>query len=381
MVARLLKKVVAVTAAGVLAVSLTACASGSGGGESAVSGGKFKGSGSLDGGGKEIAVFLPSSSNVYIARVIKGAKAAAKEYNYTLKIMENNFDQAQEDQQVQQFVASGQKPALILWWPSNDEAATNSVRLLSRVAPVIQFNQRVLEADKPYVQAYAGANDVALAAAAGKQALAARDAAEEEGVKLHSPKGNLIEFRFPTGYLGGDDRQKGFAEGTASAPFTLLRREPMSAGLDAQDGYSHASQILPKYKKQGVDFVYAHNLDGANGIVKALEENGFQPGKDVKIVATNCAGNTENLRNGKVFSAGLQPPVMEGELAVRVAVQFLAAGKVTPGEETVEATPEAPALTVDPPKAATYLPTTPVDAEALSSLRVWGLTGDDLCTG
>lgn len=361
------------------ALALSACGSPSDG--SASGSPSVEGSGTLDGGGKEIVIFLPSSANVYIARAMQGAKAAAEEHNYKVTFFENNFDQSQQDQQVQQFVASGQKPALILWWPSNSEAATSSVRQLARVAPVIQFNQRVLDADKEYVEAYVGVNDSNLGVSAGEQALKARDEAVKDGVQLHSDEGNLIQIRFPTGYLAGDDRQAGFEEGAKSAPFNELKVEPMSGGFDAQDGYAHASQVLPQFKSEGIDFMYVHNLDGANGVVKALEENGLEPGKDVRIVATNCAGNTENLRNGKVYSAGLQPPVMEGELAVRTAIKFLAAGKVDSGEEIVEATAEAPELTVDPPKAATYLPTTPIDAKALESLEVWGLTGDDLCTG
>lgn len=361
------------------ALALSAC--GGSEGSSAQGSASVKGSGSLDGAGKEIVVFLPSSANVYIARAIQGAKAAAEEHDYDLTFFENNFDQSQQDQQVQQFVASGQKPALILWWPSNSEAATSSVRQLARIAPVIQFNQRVLEADQEYVEAYVGVNDFNLGVSAGEQAIKAREEAVEDGADLHSANGNLIQIRFPTGYLAGDDRQAGFEEGTSSAPFNELRVEPMSGGFDAQDGYAHASQILPQFKADGIDFMYVHNLDGANGVVKALEENGLEPGKDVRIVATNCAGNTDNLRNGKVYSAGLQPPVMEGALAVRTAIKFLAAGEVEPGEEVVEPSAEMPELTVDPPKAATYLPTTPVDAEALESLEVWGLTGDDLCTG
>lgn len=382
MIADRLSKLSAAVVVCALALSLGACGSSSGSDQGgAAARAKVAGTGSLDGQGKQIAIFLPSSSNVYIAREEKGLKAAAEQFNYSLKIFENNFDQTAEDQQVQQFIASGVKPALILWWPSNDEAALNSLRLLSRVAPVIQFNQRLLKAQEPYVQAYAGVNDLALGVAAGKEALLARDQAKKDGVALHSASGNLIEFRFPTGYQAGDDRQMGFATATDAAPFKTLRVEPMTAGLDAQDGYTHASQILPQYKSAGVDFIYAHNLDSANGIVKALEENGYQPGRDVQLVAGNCAGNTANLRSGKIFSAGFQAPVMEGELTLRVAVQFLAAGKVSPGAETVEATPAPPKLTTDPPKAATYLPTTPMTAEALKSLKVWGLTGDDLCTG
>ena len=62
-------------------------------------------------------MFTMTSSNVYGANQINGAKAEAEKLGYKLKVYENTFSQPEQDQQVQQYIASGAKPAAIIWWP------------------------------------------------------------------------------------------------------------------------------------------------------------------------------------------------------------------------------------------------------------------------
>ena len=59
-----------------------------------------------------IFIFMPSSSNNALAQWQRGAKAEAKKLGYDLKIVENNFDQNQQNVQVQQQL---RKRALRVW--------------------------------------------------------------------------------------------------------------------------------------------------------------------------------------------------------------------------------------------------------------------------
>ncbi|MFC5947449.1 sugar ABC transporter substrate-binding protein [Pseudonocardia lutea] len=369
-------RLLAVGASAVALLLASAC----GGGGSASVGAQIQATNSLDGGGKLLVAFMPTAAATYVASDIKAVKDTAAEYHYEITVFQNNFDQAQQDQQVQQFLASGQKPAAVIWWPSNVEASVNSVRQLARIAPVIQINQGVSAETEQYVAAYAGANDGLIGTIAGQQALEARKADVAAGRTLHSGNGNLIEFSFPSGYKAAADRHDGFTEATKAAPFDLLRDEPATGTLDAADGFNHASQVLPKFKAQGVDYVYAQNLDMGSGIVEALEQNGYQPGKDVTVVAGNCSGNLGPLQDGKVYSAVVQPPLMEGRLAVRTAVQLLASGKVTDETVTVEPSDTVPELTVGPVPKRAYLPAVPLTKDCLATLKIWGLSGRDLCS-
>lgn len=120
---------------------------------------------------KEIVAFMPSSANSYFVRYFDQAKAEAADHGYKIKIIENDFDQAEQDQQIQQFIASGERPAAVIFWPSTSEAAVNNARQLSRLAPVVQVGLQVLPEAEDYVAAFEGQDDVTVGEMAGGLAL------------------------------------------------------------------------------------------------------------------------------------------------------------------------------------------------------------------
>lgn len=363
------RTIAAIASAAVLAIGLAACSSGTGGGGG---GDAVTGTGSLDGGGATIVVFMPTTSNVYLGADADAIKAQAADLNYKVKIIENNFDQNEEDQQVQQFLATGEKAAAFLYWPASAEAGVNSSRLLSAQAPVIQFNQGVPEAAKEYITAYAGVSDFGIGGTAGEMALQA--IGEADPSTFHGPDGkpNLIEIPFPTGYQAGTDRSSSFADKVGDA-FNVLASEPV-ATVDAQGGFEAASQILPKFSAEGIDYIYAHSNNIAVGVVKALEQNGLVPGKDVIVIAGDYSGDKQPLRDGKIYSAVVQSPVIEGRLAVRTVAQYLATGEVQEGTTNVAPDAEEPKLEMVAPFQTTIMPNPPIQASNFDSFKIWGLT-------
>lgn len=155
------------------------------------------GTGKVEGEGKDLVMFTITASNVYGANQIKGAEAEAAKLGYKLTVYQNNFSQPEQDQQVQQLIASGMKPAAIIFWPWVADAAINDVRLLSQLAPVIQLTQEPNEKSWPYVKAYSGANQILIGQTLGHMMLQARDAAEKAGMKFKSPNGKLLVFSTP----------------------------------------------------------------------------------------------------------------------------------------------------------------------------------------
>jgi ABC-type sugar transport system substrate-binding protein len=368
----------AVIMAMLVAVSgVTACGSdddGDSGGGSAA-----EGTGKLEGDGKLLVYFSLSSSNVYIAEHNKQAKAEAEKLGYKIKILENNFDQAQQDQQVSQFLASGEKPAAFLWWPLDAKAGINDTRQLSRVAPVIQTNQLLTPEGREFVKFYVGVNDKLIGTDSAKVLKQAREEDREAGEKLHSEGGNLLIFRTAQ-VQGGDDRTNSFLEETKSDPFKVLAVERMPSP-DAQGGYKAASALIPKFKSEGIDYVYAHNNDSAVGIVRALKDNGLTPGKDVIVSGGNCSGDLGPLSKGEIYGAVVQPPGIEGKLLIRTTAAYLATGKVKPGtftyDQSVDSEPEP---TMDPPHQYTFMPAGQmIGPESLDQPATWGLTADEAC--
>ncbi|MCO4239522.1 sugar ABC transporter substrate-binding protein [Pseudarthrobacter sp. MDT3-28] len=371
------KIAVAVLAAGLISTT-AACGTNGNPSPGANAGTQAAGTGSIDGGGALLKVFMPSTSNVYLAAASQSIKDEAKSLNYTVNIVENNWDQTEQDQQVQEWLATGERAAAVLMWPAGAAAATNSIRLLSAQAPVIQFNNLVTPEASKYVKAYAGVSDTGIGKEAALNALAAVEKLKAEGVKFHGPDGkpNVVEIRFTAGYAAGDDREKAFAEATPGA-FNVLAVEPTPT-VDAQGGFKAASQVIPRFLGQGIDIVYAHSNDVANGVVQALEQNGLKPGKDVILITGTSSGDMTNLRSGKIWSATLQSPVIEGALVVRTAAQYIATGQVQPGEVTIESSSNKPELKVEAPHTATYMMNPQVTAENNDSFDIWGLSFDKL---
>jgi ABC-type sugar transport system substrate-binding protein len=361
----------------VLALGLVACGDDDdGGGGGSASGG----SGSLQGGGKELVMFTMTSSNVYGANQIAGAKKQAEDLGYKLKVYENTFSQPEQDQQVQQYIASGAKPAAIIWWPWVRDAGINSVRQLARVAPVVQMTQPPDDASKPFVTAYAGANQTLIGETLGKMMIEARDAARKKGAKFKSKNGNLLVFQHPEGEFTGTARWAAFQDVTKDEPFKVVHTE--YGANDPETGYEKGSQIVPKYKGQ-FDFLFISNQQAANGIIRALKENGITPGKDVWLVSGDCSGSLEAVKNGETFGTGIQPAAVEGALAVRTAAKLVANDAKTQGQEVqYEVEAEPPAIDPGPPAKYNYMPHAPaVGPKGIADTKIWAQSADQICAG
>ena len=363
-------------AGSVLAIGLTigvlGCSSGSassGGGSEAEGG-----TGSLEGNGELLKIFMPTTSNVYLAAAAKAAEARAEELGYTTSIVENNFSQTEMDQQVQEWLATGEEAAAVMFWPASAANATASIRALSKVAPVLQWNQLIDPAAEDFIEiGYAGVSDLGIGDQAGKDTLAQIEKLTAEGYEFHGPDGlpNVLEISLGSGdYAAGEDRHNAFME-VVDGKVNFRGREG-SAEFDAQGAYTAASTAIPKYISEGIDFIYVQTMDMGNGVVQAAEQNGLKPGEDVFLMTGTSSGSTDNLRSGKITTAVLQSPAIEGTLIVDNVVQYLATGEVTEGEVTIASDEEKPELEVAPPTRVTYMMNPTVTGENIESFKIWG---------
>jgi ABC-type sugar transport system substrate-binding protein len=335
--------------------------------------------GSVNGDGKELVMYTITASNVYGANQIKGAQAEAAKLGYKLTVFENNFSQPEQDQQVQQYIASGAKPAAVIFWPWVADAAINDVRLLSKIAPVIQLTQEPNEKSWPYVKAYSGANQILIGETLGKMMMQARDAAKKAGMKLHSEGGDLLVFQHPAGEKTGTERMKGFLAVTKDAPFNIIHTE--YGANSPETGYEVGSNVIPKFKGK-FDFLFVSNQQAANGIIRALKENGITPGKDVYIVSGDCSGSLDAVKNGETFGTGIQPAAVEGALAVRTAAKYIANGKTEGDVIQMQVEAAAPPIDDKAPARLNYMPHAPaIGADGVTNTKIWGYTADQICAG
>lgn len=342
---------------------------------------------SLDGGGKTISVLMPSTSNNYLAEWRRGLEAVAGDLNYKVTVVENNFDQAEQDLQVQQAIASGTKPDIYVFWPADSKAGVASLRALSQTGvPVVVANQPPPDEAKPFMTMYAGVDDYLNGKVSGELMLGAREASQTAGTEFASAEGNLIELMFAPGYQASVARSQGFRDATQAEPFNIIASE--YAGFDNEAGYNTMSQLIAANKSKGIDFVYAHNDALAAGAIKALEEAGLAPGKDVYVVGGTCHGDLSALEDGKQYGSGLQAARLEGNVVtLAVARYFANGGTVQEGEDRPENSPEFPSTTAAP-FMYNYIPNPGVvfsadkaaNTDLLDNTVLWGDNMRNLCT-
>ncbi|MBN9509141.1 MAG: sugar ABC transporter substrate-binding protein [Alphaproteobacteria bacterium] len=318
-----------------------------------------------------LVVFMPPGTDNYLAQWQKGARAKAKDLGYDIKIIESSRDQAEQDSQVQQEIASGEKVSGYIWWPYVNAAGTGSLRALSKTGvPVVFTNQYPIPGTEKFWTAYAGVNDFLNAETAAKALVKA--CAESKTVKCN--KGLIITF--PAGYSAGSDREKAFRK--AAPNLTVIQSQP--SGFMAQEGYKTASQIIPAHKSE-ITWVYTENDSLADGVIQALKENGLQPGKDVLVVGGVCHGDTTNLLNGSLIGTGVQAAFLEGWSSVQSTYKYLNTKKVLDGAVYLPDDPNKPPSDDGAPHRYNFIPNPWVtNAKAdVDSFKLWGYPFKELC--
>ncbi len=279
-------------------------------------------------GGGTIVAFIPTTTNTYIAEWGRGAEEIAAELGYDLVIIENNFDQAEQDTQVQQQLGTaGEEVVAYAWWPSDNQAGVASLQaLFDSEVPVIQTNQLPFSGSESFVVGYAGVDDKLNGRVAAELVVEARDYMLAQGATLNSDGGNVIIIAFVAGYQAGIDRSADAIPILEAAGITVLGS--VDSGFDPTTGYEGTKQLIAAHRDEGIDLVYAHNSALAEGVIQALEEEGFTPGVDVMVVGGTCHGNLTELENGKEFATGLQAARLEGQFSVRTLDEFLTSGSL-----------------------------------------------------
>ena len=308
-----------------------------------------------------IISFNGPAGEAYIGRFITGIKETAELKGFDIKVFENQFNQAEQDQQVQQVLAAGQLPDVFIWWPSDATAGLGSLRALHKTGvPVLKINQLPNEQDKQFIFGYAGPDDRLRARNAGymmREAAAAKKAAGGEGF-------NVIVLSYPHSYGGYGLSINAFKEAIAGSDLSIIG--DVDEGFGQANGYKGAAKLIASVKDQGIDFVYGMDDAILTGGIKALEEAGYTMGEDVIAVGTVCNGDKQLIEEGKQFGTTLQSPLHEGQLAIKLVEEYLETGELA---EYINFTPN-PAVT----------------KETLETTALRGYDGklygiDELCSG
>ena len=270
-----------------------------------------------------IVSFNGPAGEAYIGRFIKGIKNTAALKGFDIKVFENQFNQAEQDQQVQQVLAAGVLPDVFIWWPSDAVAGLGSLRALAKTGvPVLKINQLPNEQDKQYIFGYAGPDDRLRARNAGymmREAAAAKKAAGGSGY-------NVLVLSYPHSYGGYGLSINAFKEAIAGSDLRII--DDVDEGFGQSNGYKGAAKAIAANRDEGIHFVYGMDDAILTGGIKALEEAGYKMGEDVIAVGTVCNGDKQLIEEGKQFGTTLQSPLHEGQLAIKMVEEYLETGKL-----------------------------------------------------
>ena len=285
-----------------------------------------------------IVSFNGPAGEAYIGRFIKGIKETAALKGFDIKVFENQFNQAEQDQQVQQVLAAGQLPDVFVWWPSDATAGLGSLRALARTGvPVLKINQLPNEQDKQYIFGYAGLDDRLRARNAGymmREAAARKLAEGGEGF-------NVLVLSYPHSYGGYGLSINAFKDAIAGSPLTIIG--DVGEGFGQANGYKGAAKLIAAHRDEGIHYVYGMDDAILTGGIGAFEEAGYKMGEDVIAVGTVCNGDKQLIEEGKQFGTTLQSPLHEGQLAIKMVEEYLETGALS---KYINFTPN-PAVTLD----------------------------------
>jgi len=300
---------------------------------------------SLNSFAASIISFNGPAGEAYIGKFIKGIKATAELKGYDIEVYENQFNQAEQDQQVQQVLAAGKRPDVFIWWPSDAVAGLGSLRALHRTGvPVLKINQLPNEQDKKYIFGYAGPDDALRARNAGLMMVEAARAKKASGGKGF----NVVAVTYPQSYGGYGLSINAFREAIAGSDLKIIGE--VDEGFGQANGYKGAAKMIAKLKDQGIHFVYGMDDAILTGAIKAFEEANYEMGEEVIAVGTVCNGDRQLIEEGKQYGTTLQSPLHEGQLAIKLVEEFLKNGKLrnyinfTPNPAVTKATMETTAL-------------------------------------
>jgi ABC-type sugar transport system substrate-binding protein len=148
----------------------------------------------------------------------------------------------------------------------------------------------------------------------------------DSGDKLHSSGGNAVALTYPAEYPPTKTSMDAFEEGIKGSGIKLIGIS--SEGFGAANGYTGAQKLIARYKDQGIDLVYAMDDQILQGAVKAFREAGYVFNKNVAIVGTVCHGDRRLLEDGTEYATSLQAPLLDAQLSIKVAEEYLKDGKL-----------------------------------------------------
>ncbi|MEV0385245.1 ABC transporter substrate-binding protein [Nonomuraea sp. NPDC050643] len=312
----MLKRISALVVAGLTAMSVAACGSGSGG------------SGGTSGGGDSITMGFSQvgAESGWRTANTKSVQDSAKNAGVTLKFSDAQQKQENQIKAIRSYIQ--QKVDIIAFSPVV-ESGWETVLKEAKDAkiPVILTDRAVDSPDTSLYKTFLGSDFVEEGKKAGQWLV--------EEYKDATDPVNIVELQGTTGSAPANDRKAGFAE--------VIGAESKFKVVASQTGdftRAKGKEVMEAFLKSNpdIDVLYAHNDDMGLGAIEAIEGAGKVPGKDIKIITVDAVKDgMQALADGKINFIVECSPLLGPQL-MDLAKKVLKGEQVPPRVVTEETT-------------------------------------------
>ncbi|MEO3890360.1 ABC transporter substrate-binding protein [Nonomuraea sp. B5E05] len=282
----MLKRISALVLAGLTAMSVAACGSGSGSGSAGSDG--ADGSGGAD-GSITMGFSQVGAESGWRTANTKSVQESAKEAGITLKFSDAQQKQENQIKAIRSFVQ--QRVDVIAFSPVVESGWDTVLKEAQNAKiPVILTDRAVDSKDTTLYKTFLGSDFVEEGKKAGQWLV--------EEYKDTTETVNIVELQGTTGSAPANDRKAGFAE--------VIGADPKFKIIASQTGdftRAKGKEVMEAFLKSNpdIDVLYAHNDDMGLGAIEAIEGAGKTPGQDIKIITVDAVKDgMQALADGKI---------------------------------------------------------------------------------
>lgn len=299
------------------ALALTACSGGAGDG-----GGTGEASSGGDVSGKKVYFLTMPPTVEYAAVQGEEFKRVAEEAGIEVTELTNNFDPAQQAQQVNQAIAA--RPDAIVIWPSDANAVIPSLQAVTQAQiPLIVSTSIPNTEDTNLWDAFSGPDNYEHGVRAAEAMVAGWEAA---GL---GDSGSVIAIEGTPGHDSAFRRQAGFEDTLAEIAPGIKVVGAQTANWDQSQATDAAAALLTQYAATDVKGIFAHSDVMLAGAITAAERAGYTPGTDLIAVGIDCTiEGYRNIEAGKQYASNLQDPHVDGGLVAENLIAVLSGESV-----------------------------------------------------
>ena len=215
---------------------------------------------------------------------------AAKDFGIELTTVDANQSQEKQVEAIRSFIR--EKVDVIVISPIIDSGWDEVLKEAKQAGiPVLLSDRKISVKDPSLFETFIGADFME----EGRRAM--RWVIKNVSTQAHPVR--IMEIQGTTGASPTLERKLGF-EAVLSGAAGYQMVHSATGDFTLEGGYQVVQQYL-QLNSWDIDVIFAHNDDMALGAVKALEEHGLHPGKDIKIVSVDgTKAALEAVLTGKI---------------------------------------------------------------------------------